>query len=350
VPKRKRQARELPPTGYRGVSYRCGRYVAAVRTPERLVYAGSWPDEEGAAIARDRVVLYFELDRPLNRPSASRRLGPASPEQLRAQVRRRPPKTSLYIGVRRTETGWQANLTLDGVVHNLGRWPDEKRAAVARDRAVLFFGLAAALNLPRTSRRLGAASVEVLRREATLVSPHRKFIGHYIGVTRAADGGFHARIYLGDRRGDRITHIASFSSEKNAAIAYDRVARRMRPDAPLNFPERRYRPASIEQMRTWARKVNQLRRGKWNRFAGVNRLGDRWAAALAVKIGAVKQTLYLGTWTSEREAALARDRAVLHYGCTRARINFPEEAADLVPADAASLVAEAARARQRSSK
>jgi hypothetical protein len=78
--------------------------------------------------------------------------------------------------------------------------------------------------------------------------------------------------------------------------------------------------------------------------------GDSWVAKLRAKVGDVEQTLHLGTWPSARAAALARDRAVLYYGCTRARINFPSKAAKLVPADAASLAAEATLARRGSSK
>jgi hypothetical protein len=213
--------------------------------------------------------------------------------------------------------------------------------------------LTAALNLPRRSRPLGAASVDELRREARLACRRGHFASDYLGVVQAKGGRWSAAIWLGRRRGDKATYIATFDSEKNAAIARDRVARRMRVDAALNFPERRYRGASIDEMRAWAQKVNGPRRGqagKYSRFFGVTQRGGAWVAELRANIGDVQRRLHLGTWPSERAAALARDRAVLYYGCTRAGLNFPSKAAKLVPADAASLAAEATRARRRSSK
>jgi hypothetical protein len=297
-------------------------------------------------------VLYFELDRPLNLPWASRCLGPASPESLREQGRTRP-KSSRYVGVKRTNTGWHAYLKVDGKEVSLGGWADEKRAAVARDRAVLYFGLEASLNLPRTSRPLGAASTGQLRREAKHLSRRGKCASSYIGIIAGPNGRWRAKIWLGHHRGDTSTHIATFDCEEHAAIAYDRVACRMRPDAVLNFPERRYRAASIDQMRAWAQSVNQPRRGgagKQSRFYGITQRGGCWLALVQFTVGDVKQSLYLGTWPSERAAALARDRAVLYYGCARARINFPAKVDELVPTDARSLVAEATRARRRSSK
>jgi hypothetical protein len=327
--------------------------MATVNMPEGQVYAGVWPDESSAAIARDRVVLYFELDRPLNLPWASRLQGPASPEELRAQVRTNAPKSSEYLGVSRMGPRWQAFVLVDGDVVTLGRWPDEKAAAVARDRAVLYFELDAELNLPGSSRRLGAASVDELRREARLATRPSKFASEYFGVSKGAKGRWEARIWLGHRRGQKTTYIATFDTEENAAIAHDRVARRLRPDAALNFPERRYRPASIDEMQAWSRKVNEPprgRAGKRSRYYGVIARGDGWVAQLNAMVGDVKQSLYLGTWRSERAAALARDRAVLYYGCKRAILNFPAKAAELVPLDADSLSAEATRARARSPK
>src|SRR6266700_638178 len=59
------------------------RYTAYLRVDDRLIHLGRWNRATDAAIARDRAILFFGKRIPLQVPSKSRKLGPASPEELR---------------------------------------------------------------------------------------------------------------------------------------------------------------------------------------------------------------------------------------------------------------------------
>lgn len=80
-----------------------GRYMAK---PSASLYAGSWVQAEDAALAVDRVLLHLGSDRALNLPSRSRKLGPASPAEMKDAARRASKAqggaASRYFGVYRT--------------------------------------------------------------------------------------------------------------------------------------------------------------------------------------------------------------------------------------------------------
>ena len=75
---------------------------------------GSWSTERDAAIAYDRAVLHFGLDRPLNLPRTSKKLGAASPEQLKQLLREGRGLTNKYVGVREHNGRFSANLRVLG--------------------------------------------------------------------------------------------------------------------------------------------------------------------------------------------------------------------------------------------
>lgn len=119
---------------------------------------GSWLTAREAAIAVDRAVLHFQLDRLLNFPSVSRRRGPASVQELRRDarlsVKSRLASSSRYMGVRWVELrhGWEA-VAWDGKRTSvLGLFGTEKKAAMAWDQVVLHHcGDEAMLTFPRAS-------------------------------------------------------------------------------------------------------------------------------------------------------------------------------------------------------
>jgi hypothetical protein len=49
-------------------------------------YGGMWSTARDAALAVDRMILHLELERPLNLPRSSKKLGPLSPDELRAMA------------------------------------------------------------------------------------------------------------------------------------------------------------------------------------------------------------------------------------------------------------------------
>jgi hypothetical protein len=143
----------------------------------------------------------------------------------------------------------------------------------------------------------------------------------------------------------RISH---FETEEEAAVAYDRVAlQRWGPSAERNFPTRTLRPASVAAIRLEQKRKRKSRRA--SRWEGVSLrargAGDRpWTAELRVD----GERISVGSWATEDEAAVARDRAMLFYrpsAATRS-LNLPERAGRLGPADAPALRAECERARK----
>jgi hypothetical protein len=51
---------------YLGVTTSGGKYQAFVKVKGRRIHCGQWREEVDAALARDRAVLHFGLDAPLN--------------------------------------------------------------------------------------------------------------------------------------------------------------------------------------------------------------------------------------------------------------------------------------------
>ena len=256
-------------------------------------------------------------------------------------------RTSRFWGVTlfRKHGRYQAFVKVNGKRIHLGMWLDERAAAIARDRGVLHFDLDRKLNLPRTSKRLGPAAPGLLRQQARRDSKRDASSG-YIGVSwDARRRRWTSVICTGGRT--RI-QIAQFDDEESAAIAYDRVAREIHGDkATLNFPERRLRSASVDEMRRWARKLFKKR--KSSRYRGVVACAcsrQPWLAKITCREARKERELLLGTWGTEEEAALAYDRAALFYLERYGRepeLNFPERSGELEPAAAASLTAESYR-------
>jgi hypothetical protein len=231
------------------------------------------------------------------------------------------PKISRFIGVTRGDTTgkFRAWLKIEGKTINVGLWDRERDAAIARDRAVLHFGVAnARLNLARASKKLGPAS------PAALVSLARKrgkaksgASSQYIGVTWDSRRRRWAAFL---RVGDEHVLIARFHEEKDAAVAYDRVARHeLHRRGALNFPEHPYAPASMEQVRREARRLVKLR--KTSKYRGVSwqRIMGAWTANIYSR----GKTHPLGYFSDECSAALAYDRAARRLHGRKALLNFP---------------------------
>ncbi len=315
-----------------GVSYRSdlSRYVAFVRSHGGdIVTLGTWTDEHDAAIARDRAVLHLGLDAPLNLPKASRRLGGAAPEQLRRQAhaRAKATRSSRFVGVSRQEGRFVAHLGLDGRVIYLGTWYSERQAALARDRAVLHFGVGCALNFAREAERRGPASPREIRRLARLHGKSHHGTSRYLGVCwDSKSDRWLATIPIGK---GRHLQIGRYDVEEDAAVARDRVALdRFGDEARLNFPEQGLPPASVAAIR---REIAARRKARTSsRFRGVTRIAvesQPWSASIRVR----GREMRLGSWPSEQRAALAHDRAALFFRRRRRELNFPEQADKLEP-------------------
>jgi hypothetical protein len=223
--------------------------------------------------------------------------------------------------------------------HHLGRWPTIRAAGVARDRAALHLRLDLPLRFPRSSLRLGPASPAELRKQATVLSRARTKTGLY-GVHPSKSGTWRAYV----SRDRKLVFLGTFTSEKDAADAHDRVEIFLRPSSTrLNFPRRHHEPTSPAAMRVEARA--SLKADRSSRYRGVSfdpaRVSDRaWFACISVS----GKQLPLGRWASERDAAKAYDRAALFYVGKRAKLNLPT--ARTQPADVETILADARAERK----
>src|SRR5689334_18692283 len=123
----------------------------------------------------------------------------------------RRSKTSRFFGVTRFRASrkYEAYVTIGGKRIHLGMWDSERDAAVAHDRAALHFDISyAKYNLPATSKKLGAANPNDLRRMARLAAKKKRHSSEYIGVVlHPSTGRWLAMITWGR---DKQLQIAKF--------------------------------------------------------------------------------------------------------------------------------------------
>jgi hypothetical protein len=162
-------------------------------------------------------------------------MGPSRPRTKQSRQDRKSAKTTVV----------EPTLLHGGKRLRLGSWPSKRAADVARDRAILYFGLNRPLRLPKVSTKLGPASPAELVRLARMRTRNKDYASPYFGVTPSA-GLWRVSVY----HHGQVTRVSGYASDEEAAVAYDRLALHLLgPDALLNFPGRRLKPASVVELR-----------------------------------------------------------------------------------------------------
>jgi len=375
-----------PKGRFPGITHEYGRYKASVHVDERTVVLGRWATPQKAAVAIDRAVLHFGLNKTLLCPKKSSALGSASPEELRRDAiaaRKSNRTTSVdFVGVYLEQSGrWCANITVEYVVHRVSGYLCADDAAVAYDRLVLRYREPGwTRNFP--DRLLRSATAEELRRELRTLrktdpryrSRALKRTDGLVGITtQGKSGRWTAQLGV---NGETFS-VHGYLTPKDAAVAYDRLVLHYRgAEWPRNFPRRALKAASAEMLceeqelrrQTDARYAyvhqHQPSKRRWKpQPAGKDAVAARRASAekvdgierplgvfytprathrsFAALFMMADRSLYLGHWRTPEEAALARDRAALHYyGPSYSCFNDRERAIQAGPADAATLKAE----------
>ncbi|KAJ7545782.1 hypothetical protein O6H91_08G010000 [Diphasiastrum complanatum] len=145
----------------------------------------------------------------------------------------------------------------------------------------------------------------------------------------------------GKSRKGRQVYLGGYDKEEIAARAYDLAALKYwGPDAIINFPLSTYRK-ELKEMKdvtkqefvaSLRRKSSGFSRGA-SKYRGVTRHHQqgRWQARIGRVAG--HKDLYLGTYSTEEEAAQAYDRAAIKYRGVRAITNFEMSKYIDVPSD-----------------
>jgi AP2-like factor (ANT lineage) len=220
---------------FSGVSQngKTGKWRVSFKAKGRKYDFTGFADEESAAVVRDRLALHL-LGKAATLNFPTRRLKPASFAQLQLELREQRTASryrgvSYDAGVQRSK--WSAEIVIDYTGVFLGRYQTERAAALAYDRAALYYlGKRAKLNLPRASAGLGPASFEQLRREAR-AELKKQMQSRFRGVSP------NRSLWAASiRHRGKAHYLGSFVSDEEAAEAYDKAALRLHgARARLNF-------------------------------------------------------------------------------------------------------------------
>ncbi len=202
----------------------------------------------------------------------------------------------------------------------VGMFKDEIAAAKAHDAAALeVYGDDAHVNFEQPDGR-------------GQVAPQPLQLSHFRGVQLAADGTAWEVVLPpprsdSDPRHTKISTPHTFPTAAEAAQEYDRLMLlRDGPSTRVNFPDRSRFAAFVAQSMPFgevlpsiAAHANTRKAKTYSRYVGVERHGSRFRAA--VRHGGT--VTRLGTFGSEEEAAVARDRAALEILGPDTKLNFP---------------------------
>ncbi len=232
-------------------------------------------------------------------------------------------------------------LVVDGRNVHLGRWDTLDEAEVAADRAALHFGVTRELRHPGRARSLGPASPEELRAIARERYKARTATSRFFGVSWATK----RRRWCALVRIGRKTHnLGFYDDEREAAVMVDAVCKYL--GLPVrNFPElptAATSPAELRRRRRRARAATLT-----SEYIGVVYTEPSLTRPWAFYLKSGDEHTSCGGYATEREAAIARDRAAPHYQEEPA-LNFPRHARSRGPADLTTLRAEVFVERKRS--
>ncbi|KAK9819767.1 hypothetical protein WJX72_002140 [[Myrmecia] bisecta] len=247
-------------------------------------------------------------------------------------------KLSQYRGVSKNKDKWVAQIGREKRLCYLGLFETEEEAARAFDVAALRLrGEQAETNFPASdySEELQSLNEAAGATHALPVRRRRNKASQFRGVCLAS-GKYISQITVDGKH----HYLGVFPTEEDAARAYDRKAIELRGNsAATNFPIEDYMEGGAAanlgeaEPSQGGQAVGQ--RGSSSRFRGVTGSQGKWIAQLV----ADKKYNYLGTFSTEEEAAQAYDKAALVLLGPSAQTNFPATNYETAVAEANALTA-----------
>lgn len=224
---------------------RNGSFPAKIVVEGTQLRLGDWPTEEEAAAAYDSAARYY-------RGEGAGRNGTDVPPRSKEELQRLASKaraegrgdTSCYRGVSKKpgRPGWTAQIGIEGRSYFLGRFPEEKQAALAADMAIRQYRPSDPTNFESDCAEEESKTVAEIRRWARRLrseeglegtSPASPFRGVWWDRRREK---WVARI----KTDAESTYLGAFDDEIEAARAYDQAALKLHDPANTNFPPSDY--------------------------------------------------------------------------------------------------------------
>ena len=128
------------------------------------------------------------------------------------------------------------------------------------------------------------------------------------------------RFYASIRIDRKQKYLGAYQTAKEAALVYDRaLAKDKRPRSAFNYPDGL--PSDDEDYEALMNPKKEKRAQKNNStgYTGVTKEGPGFKARIRID----HKTIYIGTYDTPKEAALAYDRAVIRRKRPSSRLNFP---------------------------
>jgi hypothetical protein len=202
------------------------------------------------------------------------------------------PHSSSYRGVSETGNRYQARIRLNGNQVLLGTYENEVEAAAAHDWQARKLGIQPNFDTKAEANRLVSLQVKKTR-----VKP-RPRSGFY-GVSKNG-----RRWMAALNISAKFTHVGTFDTKEEAALAYDRAARArslMRGTSSFNYAT----IEAAEQAAAEARKhfvpLTSLRNKPASGYSGVSARGNRWVAQMRVN----GKDIHIGTFDDAEDASAA---------------------------------------------
>jgi hypothetical protein len=365
VPQRKK-ARELPPSGFYGVTGRDGQWLAETTSGLQSHQLPTFDTKQEAALAYDKAARKSGEDKPLNYETIEAAEEAAEQAQVAHTlvagsllVKALSLPSSGFTGVTEKGKKWEAKIDYNGrKQHKLGSFDTKEEAALAFDRFARNCGEPKQLNFGSIEAAEEAAAqaqaeytlTHVLGAGSGKLKPKNPSVGPMPGLRmRARTGVGQARprarpasgfygVTADKKRwkaqiayGGKKHHIGRFDTREEAALAYDRAAMECGELKQLNYElvEPTEMPPSSNEVRLNLSEAHQNQTPRARTASGLYGVytdRSKWRA----EINCCGKQHRLGCFGTKEAAALAYDKAARKCKADRP-LNYNNPTADEKP-------------------